>query len=182
MSLYFIALIPQYALRKQIKQLKQEMKLQFKAKHALKSPAHITLQRPFIRNEENELLLLNNLKEFSSIQQPFNIDLLGFGCFTPRVIFVKIANHEPIITMYKQLKKVLIKKLGFNKTEIASSIFPHITIATKDLTEDAFKAAWPKFEKRAFKATFLVNSLFLLKHNGKYWDIYKEFGFKKTTN
>jgi len=52
-----------------------------------------------------------------------------------------------------------------------------ITLATRDLNLELFTKIWPQFKNKNFKSKFLVNSIFLLKHNGKYWDIFKEFNF-----
>ena len=179
MNLYLIALIPHLKLREQIRSLKEEMKDQFNAKHALKSPAHITLQMPYKRNVEGEHLLINTLQYFASKQHAFNINLDGFGCFAPRVIFVKVTNHKPIVTLHCQLQKVLMRNLKFKENEITQEIHPHITIATRDLTLNSFKKAWAEFENHKFTASFLAKNIFLLKHNGKYWDNYKEFLFQK---
>jgi 2'-5' RNA ligase len=176
-NLYLIALIPHPNLREQIKDLKEEMKERFNAARALKSPAHITLQMPFKRSKKNEPYLINTLKEFAKQQNIFNLELSGFGCFSPHVIFVKVTNQQPIINIHAKLKKVLIDKLKFKENEIIPKIHPHITIAMRDLSEQEFNKAWPEFEKREFKVSFIVNSLFLLQHNGKYWDIYREFLF-----
>ena len=179
MSLYFIAIIPHLKLREQIQSLKDEMKVRFHAKHAIKSPAHITLQMPFKRNKEDEHLIIDGLQNFAWNHNLINIELDGFGCFTPRVIFIKVKDHKPIIELHSNLKKILVSEFLFKENEISNKIHPHLTIATRDLTEKAFHEAWPDFEKRKFIASFTIKNIFLLKHNGKCWDIYKEFPFKK---
>jgi 2'-5' RNA ligase len=179
MSLYFIAIIPHLNLREQVRFLKEEMKRRFHAKHALKSPAHLTLQMPFRRNYEGEPLLIVELQNFAAKHSKFTIELNGFGCFSPRVIFIKVKDHKPIIDLHTNLKKVLVDELSFKENEISNKIHPHMTIATRDLTDKAFLKAWPEFEQRRFKASFTVKNLFLLKHNGKSWDIYKEFLFQE---
>lgn len=176
-NLYFIALVPHINLREQIKELKEEIKERFNTATALKSPAHITLQKPFKRSEINESDLINTLKEFAKQQNIFNLELSGFGCFSPHVIYVKVTNQQPVLKIHVELKKVLIHKLKFKEKELIPKIHPHLTIATRDLTKQEFDKAWSEFEKREFRESFTVNSLFLLKHNGKYWDIYKEFMF-----
>ncbi len=72
MSLYFIALIPDLSLRKEIKALKDEIYTNTDAKKALNSPAHITIQRPFRRDNDFEDLLVSNLKLFMFGQKSFN--------------------------------------------------------------------------------------------------------------
>lgn len=176
-QLYLIALLPDPALRKEIRGLKEEMDARFEARHALKSPAHITLQMPFKRSLEEEPRLLNILEEFAAVQSPFPVVLSGFDCFAPRVIFVRIEDHRPIVELHARLKKILTTGLNFSADEISEKVHPHLTIATRDLRRKAFREAWPEFEKRTYQKDFEVRSIFLLKHNGRHWDIYREFSF-----
>jgi len=178
-NLYCIALIPGTELLKEVRTLKEEMHQHHGAKHALKSPAHITLQMPFRREQEYESNILNSLKEFATRQKAFEVSLDGFGCFAPKVIFVKIDHHQPIIDLHAGLKTVLSDQIGLQDKEIMTKVFPHMTIATRDLTREAFRQAWPQFENRNFHAEYNVSSIHLLKHNGKSWDIYKEFPFNE---
>lgn len=177
--LYFIALVPEPEIRDQVRDLKEEMKERFGAKHALKSPAHITLQKPFRRPEDMEAEIVQELEKLASKQQPFTVPLKDFGAFPPRVIFVKAENHDPVQQLHENLKKVLSDQFDFTPKEIQTEVHPHMTIATRDLSKSAFHKAWPKFEQRAYEAAFHVKSLFLLKHNSKSWDIYKEFSFEE---
>ncbi len=177
LNLYFIALIPNEDLRSEVKALKQEMFSTFGAKHALKSPAHITLQMPFRRDATNEALLCNALEQFAGQEKVFPVQIKGFGCFTPRVIYLRIENHTPICRLHNRLNKVLAHPLNFSEKEIKTKIHPHMTIATRDLTESAFYSAWPSYESRPFESTFDASHIFLLKHNGRFWDIFRSFKF-----
>ena len=47
----------------------------------------------------------------------------------------------------------------------------------KYLKEEMFHAAWNEFKDRSFNADFEVKSFFLLKHNGKFWEILQEMPF-----
>jgi len=177
-NLYCIALIPGPELMGKIRILKEEMHQSFGAKHALKSPAHITLQMPFRREQAHESIIVSSLEEYAKDCSAFEVSLDGFGCFAPKVIFVKIDDHLPIIKLHSGLKTVLKDKIGLHEKEIMSKVYPHMTIATRDLTRQHFKTAWNEFESRGFIATFSVCSLHLLRHNGKNWDMYREFKFK----
>lgn len=181
-ELYFIAIIPGDDIRGQIKLLKEEMSERFGAKHALKSPAHITLQMPFRKEDSEEGDIIGVLEQASEPITPFEIELNGFDCFSPRVLFVKVMNHEPIIRLHEHLKPFLKDKIGLEEKQIMNRIHPHMTIATRDLTEAAFHSAWPEFSSREFGASFTAKSIFLLKHNGKFWDIYREFPFGGRTD
>lgn len=169
--LYFIALIPPDDLEKQIREYKKEIKEKFDAKHALKLPAHITLQQPFWLPESRENELIKGLENLAGRQSSFPIVLEGFGCFSPRVIFVKVQEHEPVLA----LQKSLLEELGdIVPSDKKSIIHPHMTIASRDLKKEEFKAAWGEFKHRKFKAEFSARNIFLLKHNGKSWDILRE--------
>lgn len=175
--LYLIALVPDQGLREDIKTLKEEMKSRFNAAHALKSPAHLTLQMPFHRSEKQEPQLLQCLDGLGLKQQAFEIQLSGFDCFPPNVLFVRVLNHHPIIELHDKLKKALTESLGFEAKKLTQKVHPHMTIATRDLTEASFNEAWSEFKSRTFEASFPAKSIFLLRHNGKTWDLIREFPF-----
>ena len=177
-SLYLIALVPDTDLRVRIRSLKEEMKQRFGASHALKSPAHITLQMPFRRPDSFEPELNQALESLALKQKGFELPLTGFDGFPPRVLYVKVTNQEPVIKLHSQLQNTLKEEVGFSKGERGFRFHPHMTIATRDLTEEAFREAWPEFARRTFEAIFSVKSLFLLKHNGKAWDLHREFPFQ----
>ena len=176
-ELYLIALVPHEELREQVKELKLEMKERYHASHALKAPAHITLQMPFRRDEEFEETLTRELDLFAAGQKSFKIEINGFDAFPPRVLFLKIDNHSAVIDLHSDLQPVLRENLGLSDKEIMDRFHPHLTIATRDLSKKMFHKAWPEFKERKFRATFTADRLHLLKHNGKNWDFYQEFGF-----
>jgi 2'-5' RNA ligase len=176
-SLYFIAVIPHDKLRDEIRGIKERMQNDYGSGHALKSPAHITLQRPFSRSEREESLMSLALRRFATEKKAFKVTLDGFGAFPPRVIFINIAAPELLKELHTHLKEMLLTELNFTPGEIMKSLAPHITVATRDLTKDSFNEAWPEFQNEEFRESFEVNSIFLLKHNGRHWDILEEFPF-----
>src|SRR5680860_1132466 len=177
MSLYFIALIPHHGLREQIKVFKKEIEARFKAKHALKLPAHITLKIPFNIKKDEEPLLLKSLQELAGRITVFNVELSGFDCFKSGVIFVKCPGHEPIIEVHNKLEITFAQKFGLTKNEGPSRFYPHITIANRDLSVEVFRETCAEFKNREFHASFDAESFFLFKHNGKTWDVYRKFFF-----
>ncbi len=152
------------------------MKSRFGAGHALKAPAHITLQMPYRREEIEENDMIGKLKNFAGQESEFHVVLEGYDCFAPRVLFIKIVDHKPIADLHSRLKQMLLEELGVQSSD-TFDFNPHMTIATRDLTEDAFEKAWPEFKNRTFRTSFLADSLVLLKHNGKKWEIFKVFPF-----
>jgi 2'-5' RNA ligase len=177
MDLYFIAIIPHRELGEKVRRIKERMKAEYGAGHALKSPAHITLQMPFKRSSEDETSISGALRRFVTGEKSFTVDLDGFGAFAPRVIFIKIPEPKPVRALHSRLKQVLMTELHFSPAEVMKDVQPHLTIATRDLTKEAFSIAWPELQKEEFKALLDVNSVFLLKHNGRNWDILEEFPF-----
>jgi 2'-5' RNA ligase len=176
-SLYFIALIPDENLRDQIRGIKERIRNEYGAGHALKSPAHITLQMPFKRSSSDEAVISQALRKLASGEKSFNINLDGFGAFAPRVIFIKITEPDRVMALHSRLKEVLLAELHFSQEEILKEVQPHITVATRDLTKTAFREVWPELKDEDFRASFDVHSIFLLKHNGRSWDIFGEFNF-----
>lgn len=177
-NLYFIALIPPSEIREHVMLLKNEMKDSYGAAHALKSPAHITLVMPFKRQEAEENLLFRSLKNFATEIQAFPIQLEDFDAFPPRVIFIKVLNHQPLIEFRQKLVQKLKTESGFTQEEIGSRFHPHMTIATRDLPEEQFVLANREFLKRKFNAGWTADSISLLKHQGERWEIFKDFGFR----
>lgn len=177
-NLYFIALIPGSDLRDRVRTVKERMKADYNAGHALKSPAHITLQMPFKRYIGDEHRMTEALRNFAAEEKPFEVSLDGFGAFVPRVIYINITEPGPVRELHSRLKAMLLSELGFSPAEVTNDVQPHITVATRDLIKAAFSQAWPEIRNEEFRATFLAGSIFLLKHNGKYWDIFREFNFR----
>ena len=155
------------------------MRDRFGAAHALKSPAHITLQMPFRRKLAQEPDIIKTIQNVAASQSGFKVILDGFDCFPPRVIFIRIKDHKPILKLHEKLSFQLKENLDFTDKELTTKVHPHMTIATRDLSEEAFKNAWPEFQNRAFRVSFQVTNLCLLKHNGAYWEIFKEFCFER---
>lgn len=176
MPLCFIALLPPEPLREQVREIKEEISDKYRSKRALRLPAHITLQPPFIIEEDLVPKLHAALKEFAGAQRPVEIHLSGFGAFVPRVIFIEVTRSSSLKELQKQLLEDLQKHL-FIKEESSREFHPHITLATRDLTRSNFKMAWEEFRHRDFTASFKVKGLYLFQHNGKTWDIHREFQF-----
>ncbi len=179
MSMYFIALIPPEALCERIRLLKLEIAEKYGAKHALKLPAHITLQIPFRIPDEEEFGLVELLKGFAAKQHSFTIKVSGFKKFSNRVIFADVETKQPVIELCERLQKLLTSHLDLKDHERTNKIHPHFTLASRDLDHRSFPPAWADFKDRKFQESFEASSIFLLKHNGKSWDIFKEFEFAK---
>ncbi|AXJ01821.1 2'-5' RNA ligase [Cyclonatronum proteinivorum] len=177
-NLYYIAILTDPKSAETITGFKHEMQARFGAKHALKSPPHFTLQMPFRALETDEQHIGILLTDFAASQESFMINLNGFGCFPPRVIFVRPENPEPVRQLHQALKPFLRQMPGIHPSNIPDRINPHCTIATRDLSADVFPQAWDAFKNRSYEASFVVSSVALLKHTGKLWKVHRDFHFK----
>lgn len=175
--LYFIALVPHDGLREEIRKIKERIRDEYGACHALRSPAHITLQMPFSRSIADQAGISRALERFAQQEQPFMIELDGYGSFPPRVIFIRVSNPGPVMALHARLRVVLTDTLGFGQQEVSAELQPHMTVAARDLTKTAFSEAWPALQKKEYTGSFRAESIFLLRHNGRYWDILHEFPF-----
>ncbi len=180
--MYFVALVPPEPLRDQLTDLKSYFKEKYDSSKALNSPPHITLHMPFKWKEEKENRLAEVLGSFCQTAGSFNLLLNGFGAFAPRVIFIEPAENQALREMQKNLTKAMRLGLNIYNAEYKNRGFhPHLTLAFRDLKKQQFVEAWEEFQGRSFEADFTVSNISLLKHNGKLWEIFRDFPFGKAT-
>lgn len=104
--------------------MKQYIADKWGPRHALNSPAHITLQPPFSWPVERIADLYQSLSTFASRVRPFWVVLNDYGAFAPRVFFVKPELSPQIKTLFTQLKKTLETELQLTLREkTQSSLF-----------------------------------------------------------
>jgi 2'-5' RNA ligase len=177
--LYLIALLPPEKIAEEVTAIKKEMSEKFNSSHTLKSPAHITLQKPFSRTEDIEPVLFKFLKIVAADFPAFNIDLSGFGHFDNRVIFISVRENKILNKLFDRLQQGLKEELLFSENDQQEKFTPHMTVAHKDLKPGMFIKAWDEFKDRPVEFSFNVENICLLKHNDKIWESYKFFNFKK---
>lgn len=180
--LFFIALLPPIEIQNQITEIKHYFAEQYKSRHALKSPPHITLQPPFKWLTENTAQLEQHLSLFTQNYSPIPITLSGFSAFPPRVIYVDVIKTPELLKVHQDLMAYLEKNLNIvDEVSKKRPFSPHVTVAFKDLTRPAFKAAWPEFKQRSLHFEFTTPQLTLLIHDGQKWNIKTEFSFLNLT-
>lgn len=173
-KIYFIALLPTAEVGKEIIKIKQEFAEQYGPMYALKVLPHITLQVPFTADPALEKAFCDELTEFAKTQAPFEVSLKGFGTFPNkqnRVLFINVEKSETMSAMHRQLINFLRKEFGFSTMLARTGFTPHVTVAFKDLEDEQFNKAWPEYENKEYEATFKVNNLYFLRHNGKSWEV-----------
>lgn len=177
--LFFIAVLPDRKLSDEVTNIKKYFADRYDSHHALRSPPHITLHMPFRWREDRESSLFKVLANFASKQRKFNIDLEDFGSFPPRVIFIKVKNAESLSNLKSGMTIVAKLELKLLNADYKDQPFhPHMTVAFRDLKRPAFKEAWKEFSQKKIYHRFKVERLTLLRHNGKFWEIHREFDFQ----
>lgn len=173
---YFIAILPPGKIFEEIEKVKQELHFRYKLKGALRSPAHITLFRPFEWKAEKESELIETLASFSFKRQ-FLIELKNFNCFSPRVIYVDVAKNQHLSDLHLALKGHCRRNLHLhNEDEDMRGFVPHITVASRDLKKQLFYRLWDyEFRSRQFYAEFDYSGFTLLRLESK-WEAIRDFG------
>jgi 2'-5' RNA ligase len=175
---YFIALIPPPPVSDDALRLKNYFRDEYNSKASLNSPPHITLHMPFKWKEEKEHELVEAFGKFSLGRSSFKIELHNFNAFAPRVIFIDVISNNVLSLLSKELHRFCKRELNlFNASYKDQPFHPHLTLAFRDLKKPMFEKAWAEFQERKFSARFDVQSIVLLKHNGKIWEVFKEFLF-----
>lgn len=179
-QLYFIAIIPPEPVYSKALQLKHYFKEYYNSRAALNSPPHITLHMPFKWKENKEEVLIESLERFVAPRKSFEVKLKNFSGFEPRVIFIDVDKNEILDSLQKQLKRFCKMKLNlFNADYKELAFHPHVTLAFRDLKKPEFYMAWEEFKEKKFEATFQVNTVTLLKHDGEVWKEFKTYHFSQ---
>jgi 2'-5' RNA ligase len=175
-QLYFIALLPPAEIQTVVTEIKQHFAKVYNSKAALKSPPHVTLQPPFHWEKEQLFYLEKVLAEFVKSESAIPMVLDGFSAFRPRVIYVNVLKTPELLTIQTKLTTHLESTLGIvHRTAKTRPFAPHMTVGFKDLTKTNFYRAWEEFKEQKIYFQFTVSNLTLLTHNGRCWEIYREF-------
>ena len=173
---YFLAIVIPAPLFEKVEAVKQKLFEEQELKGALRSPAHITLHRPFEWKEEKENVLIEKLKAFNFAQQ-FSVELNNFSFFEPRVIYVDVNPNADLLMLHNELKMYAKKELKlFNEVNDLRGYHPHITVASRDLKKPKFYQLKLYFENEKLAGSFLCNNFSLLKLEKK-WEVLSTFSF-----
>ena len=170
-KLYFIALLPDQAIRDEVTAFKQTARERFGSGHALRSPPHVTLIPPF-RSEQTDFTLL---QPFAQAQPPFAVRLRNFDRFDSRVIFVHVE-PEPSLSAC-QTRLVTFCRDHFGIRLDARPFHPHMTVAFRDLERSVFGEAWSYFSEQSYERSFRADAVTLLRHTEHGWAIDQTFTF-----
>jgi len=177
-QMYFIAVVLPPTLNEKILHFKNYMKEHFNCAVAMKSPAHITLVPPFWMEEEMEKLLLTDINSLCQ-RESFMLTTSNFSAFKPRTIFIALQPNGELDDLKKNSDDHFAARKEYKMKVDTRPFYPHITIATRDLTKKNFQLAWPHFEKQVFEEEWIADGISLLRHNKKKWDVIHTSQFKK---
>jgi 2'-5' RNA ligase len=176
-SFYFVAVVPPKPLYNEVQHLKEQVNIEFGSKAALRSPPHITIIPPFWWEQDSEGEVYPVLSGEAAKWESFRIQLKGFDCFKPRVIFIRNEPSADLTSLQQVIATSFQAQLGIKKEE--RPFHPHMTIAFKDLSRDKFKVAWEVFQKKEFNREWFVNGICLMQHREKRWEVGQVFAFSK---
>jgi 2'-5' RNA ligase len=173
---YFLAVVIQQPLFDEIEHVKQQLFIEHGLKGALRSPAHITLHRPFEWKEQKESILVEKLTTFK-FQKNITIELNDFSFFEPRVVFVDVKPNTEILQLHDSLKNFAKKELRLlNEAHDMRGFHPHVTVAFRDLKKPLFYELETQFKSKKLTGSFNCNSFCLLKLE-KNWEVLETFNF-----
>jgi 2'-5' RNA ligase len=169
-DLFFVAILPPSVISNDIDEIRKQCALEYQVYSALKPPVHITLIPPFKLDPMREQKLIASLEQSRNFI-PFKQELRDYDGFPPKVVFINAIKNSGITGLHKILKK----NLKTYTKESTGSINPHITIAYRDVTPTIYDQIMEAYNKRHFQTHFTVDKFALLKHDGKKWNLFKEF-------
>ncbi|HQQ93040.1 MAG TPA: 2'-5' RNA ligase family protein [Bacteroidia bacterium] len=171
---YFLAIVIPEPFYSEVEDLKQDLYRRFGLKGALRCPAHITLHRPFVWQEDKEEKLIRTLNQFQSGRH-FELGLQNFSFFAPRVIYIDVIQNPELDNLHQNLLRFAKRELHlFNEADDNRGFHPHLTIASRDLKKPLFHELQAEFSGRPYAARFQVTTFCLLKLR-KTWEVLKTF-------
>lgn len=171
---YLIAIVLPTPVINEVEEIKNQLFKLYNLKGALRSPAHITLHRPFEWKETNELKLIESLKTFT-FKNIFTINLKNYNFFEPRVIFINVEKNETLVDLHKHLKLFAQNQLKLlNEINDLRGFKPHVTIAFRDLKKPLFYKLQNEFESKKYSNSFNYLGFSLLKFDKK-WEVLHNF-------
>ena len=173
-NLYFIALIPRRELRERITLIKQDFANRFNSKVALRVYPHITLKAPFKLPIYAHDKLINWFNNLQIQQSQFSIQLKNFGAFPNKkspVVYIHPIVTPSILRIQNKILLGFIENISDMVDKSDLEYKPHCTVAYRDLSPEMFTKAWSEYQHKTFDASFEVDSIYLLQHDSKKWNI-----------
>jgi 2'-5' RNA ligase len=175
---FFIALIPPEPVFSEIEEFKNYIFKKYGCKASLRSPAHITIFRPFVWKTEKREVLINLFSEF--LFNPFECRLNGFGFFPKnKVVFIEPEKSTPLLALYENYSDFSSSRLNLlSEKQHDRPFHPHITIAFRDVKKAIFDELVNDFSGKTYERTFVADGLYLLEWKATRWEVLTKNPFK----
>jgi len=179
--LVYYALVPGEPVQGQVTAFKAEAGRRFGSVKALRSPAHLTLIPP-LRVDNAALAQWDGLvRDLTESFAPMRLICHGFAAFPPRVIYVKVHEHDALNRLHARLRERLYRS-GMTEDQEWSPFHPHMTVAFRDLSPGQFAEAWPYFQAISYEAEWQADGVWRLIHRGDHWEQQVFFPFRAAQN
>jgi 2'-5' RNA ligase len=173
-SKYFIALVPSGEALAALEAIKQEIFETHHLKGALRSPAHITLHRPFEWPDAKEEKLISTLRRFE-FGKELIVPVRDFGWFEPRVLFADVVKTQELTDLHTRLSRYCQRELKLlNEINDKRGFHPHITLAFRDLKKPQFYELQEQYRTRKLHLDLHLKGIALLKMHER-WQVCGEF-------
>ena len=94
---------------------------------------------------------------------------------------MNVTESDALNELQRRLHRFFKRELDiFNANYQDRPFHPHLTLAFRDLRKSQYPLAWQEFSNKEYKAEFMADKIALLKHNGKSWDVLKEFSLESS--
>lgn len=164
----FWALIPGEPVQAEITAFKREAADLFHSFRALRSPAHITVIPPLSLGLEDARSIDRVISAVHMRQDPFSVVCHGFASFPHRVLYVDIPENKCLGDYAEQIRVKL--DADWPELSLRSRPFrPHMTVAFRDLTEDAFLEGRKHFADRTYHRQWVADGLWRLDYHEAQW-------------
>lgn len=170
-SMYFVAVLCPETMDGELRQFKTWMRDRFGCTAAMKSPAHITLVKPFWLEKNWEEYLLTSFSACNTGMTPFEVKLQGFSHFGKRVIYVDVVQSTPLSNLKRKVESHFTRTFGDHLKKEQLGFQPHVTIASRDLRPGDFDKAWERFQKEEYTRQFMVEAFHLLRLEEGKWKL-----------
>jgi 2'-5' RNA ligase len=84
---------------------------------------------------------------------------------------VEVVKNTAIDSLQNSFTEYLLLQNKYPLDKDNRPFHPHVTIATRDLYKKAFQEAWEIFSPKEYNAEWKIDSISLLRHNKKNWDV-----------
>lgn len=182
-NLYLIAIIPPESIREDIQKFKEDFRQRFFSETASKVITHITLKTPFKLPFEKAEELKKWFERLYVGVEPFEIELKNFGAFhNPEhpVIYVNPSMTTQLYSLQNEIIRsfhVIYPQIKI--LDIEHKFKPHVTVAYRDLSPEAFHKAWSEYQSKKYYAVFPVENFYLLQHDTRKWNIVATHGLQR---